>query len=155
MALGRPRCCELVDASSRFDAVLDEVGLITKKDALAATLSRGMKQKLSLACAFLRNPPVIVLDEPLTGLDPTAIRDVKESIRRRAANGTTFLLSSHLLDLLEKLCDRVLIMDRGRKVALGPLDEIRAAANVSDNADLEDVFFAVTNGKFTRGDQSR
>jgi ABC-2 type transport system ATP-binding protein len=139
----------LADASLRFDAVLNEVGLTAKKHALAATLSRGMKQKLSLACAFLRNPPIIILDEPLTGLDPVAIRDVKESITRRAANGTTFLLSSHLLDLLEKLCDRVLIMDRGRKVGFGPLDEIRATANMPGNADLEDVFFAVTKAQST------
>jgi ABC-2 type transport system ATP-binding protein len=143
------RAYRMVDAPSRFDRILEEVGLIAKRYALAGTLSRGMKQKLSLASAFLRNPPVIILDEPLTGLDPTAIRDVKESIRRRAANGTTFLLSSHLLDLLEKLCDRVLIMEAGHKVAYGLLHEIRAKANICNNADLEDIFFAVTDNKST------
>jgi ABC-2 type transport system ATP-binding protein len=133
----------LSDTAADYDAVLEEVGLRGKKHELAATLSRGMKQKLSLACAFLRNPPLIILDEPLTGLDPAAIRDVKDSIRRRAAGGTTFLMSSHLLDLLEKLCSRVLIIDQGRKVAIGTLDGIRAMAQTAADADLEDAFFAV------------
>ena len=103
-----------------------------------------MVQKLSLACAFLREPRVIILDEPLTGLDPRGIRNIKESIRRRAAAGTAFLLSSHLLELVEALCDRVLILHHGRKMGLGSLNEMRGLATVHADASLEDVFFAVT-----------
>jgi ABC-2 type transport system ATP-binding protein len=94
---------------------LDELDLADKKDEIASSLSRGMLQKLSLACAFLREPRVIILDEPLTGLDPRGIRNIKESIRRRAAAGTAFLLSSHLLVLVEALCDQVLILHCGQK----------------------------------------
>jgi len=132
------------DAEKRYAALLDELELTDKKNELGSNLSRGMLQKLSLACAFLREPRVIILDEPLTGLDPRGIRNIKESIRRRAAVGTVFLLSSHLLVLVEALCDQVLILHRGRKVAFGPLTEIRNLATVNSDASLEDVFFAVT-----------
>jgi ABC-2 type transport system ATP-binding protein len=87
---------------------------------------------------------VIILDEPLTGLDPRGIRNIKQSIRRRADAGTAFLLSSHLLVLVEALCDRVLILHRGQKMACGSLEEIRQLALLQNGASLEDVFFAVT-----------
>ena len=132
------------DAEQTYDALLEELELTSKRDEIASSLSRGMLQKLSLACAFLQEPEVVILDEPLTGLDPRGIRNIKESIRRRAASGTAFLLSSHLLVLVEALCDQVMILHRGQKVALGSLEEIRAAATVNADASLEDVFFAVT-----------
>jgi ABC-2 type transport system ATP-binding protein len=103
-----------------------------------------MLQKLSLACAFLREPRVVIMDEPLTGLDPRGIRNIKESIRRRAATDTAFLLSSHLLQLVEALCDRVMILNRGKCVAFGSLHEIRQRATLHQEASLEEVFFAVT-----------
>jgi len=103
-----------------------------------------MLKKLSLACAFLREPSAIILDEPLTGLDPRGIRNIKASIRRRAEAGTAFLLSSHLLVLVEALCDQVLILHRGRKIAFGTLEEIRTRATLHSEASLEEVFFAVT-----------
>ena len=132
------------DAQAKYAALLEELGLADKRDQMASSLSRGMTQKLALACAFLREPRVIILDEPLTGLDPRGIRNIKESIRRRAADGTAFLLSSHLLHLVEALCDQVLILHRGRKMAFGSLEEIRALATLHADASLEDVFFAVT-----------
>jgi ABC-2 type transport system ATP-binding protein len=132
------------DAKAKYAALLEELGLADKQDQMASSLSRGMTQKLALACAFIREPRVIILDEPLTGLDPRGIRNIKESIRRRAADGTAFLLSSHLLHLVEALCDQVLILHRGRKMAFGSLDEIRALATLHADASLEDVFFAVT-----------
>ena len=132
------------DAKAKYAALLDELELTGKKDEIASSLSRGMLQKLSLACAFLREPRVIILDEPLTGLDPRGIRNIKESIRRRAAAGTAFLLSSHLLELVEAVCDRVLILHRGQKMAFGTLEEIRHRAALHEDASLEDVFFAVT-----------
>jgi len=134
----------ILNAESKYAALLEELELKDKKDAMASSLSRGMLQKLSLACAFLREPRVIILDEPLTGLDPRGIRNIKESIRRRAACGTAFLLSSHLLVLVETLCDQVMILHRGRKMAFGSLEEIRHRATLDKDASLEDVFFAVT-----------
>ena len=132
------------NAETKYAALLDELELADKKDEIASSLSRGMLQKLSLACAFLREPRVIILDEPLTGLDPRGIRNIKQSIRRRAAAGTAFLLSSHLLELVEALCDQVLILHRGRKTAFGSLEEIRGLATLHADATLEEVFFAVT-----------
>ncbi len=132
------------NAETKYAALLDELELADKKDEFASSLSRGMLQKLSLACAFLREPRVVILDEPLTGLDPRGIRNIKESIRRRAAAGTAFLLSSHLLQLVEALCDQVLILHRGQKMAFGSLEEIRHLATLHADASLEDVFFAVT-----------
>ncbi len=132
------------NAERQYTALLEELELSDKKDEIASSLSRGMLQKLSLACAFLRAPRVVILDEPLTGLDPRGIRNIKQSIRRRATAGTAFLLSSHLLLLVEALCDRVLILQRGRKIAFGSLEEIRQLAPLHTDASLEDVFFAVT-----------
>jgi ABC-2 type transport system ATP-binding protein len=131
-------------AEQKYSALLEELELEDKKDEIASNLSRGMLQKLSLACAFLREPKVVILDEPLTGLDPRGIRNIKASIRRRAASGTAFLLSSHLLVLVEALCDRVMILHRGKQMALGSLQEIRQRATLHSQASLEDVFFAVT-----------
>jgi len=132
------------NAEGKYGALLEELELAEKKDEAASSLSRGMLQKLSLACAFLREPQVIILDEPLTGLDPRGIRNIKQSVRRRAEAGTSFLLSSHLLVLVEALCDKVLILHRGRKMAFGSLEHIRGLATLHQEASLEEVFFAVT-----------
>ena len=137
------------NAERKYAALLEELELADKKDEAASNLSRGMLQKLSLACAFLREPRVIILDEPLTGLDPRGIRNIKQSIRRRAEEGTAFLLSSHLLVLVEALCDKVLILHRGRKMAFGSLEEIRGLATLHEEASLEEVFFAVTEENAT------
>lgn len=135
------------NAERKYATLLDELELTEKKDEIASNLSRGMLQKLSLACAFLREPKVIILDEPLTGLDPRGIRNIKTSIKRRAAAGTAFLLSSHLLGLLEALCDQVLILHRGKKVAFGSLEDMKSLSLLSEDASLEDVFFAITEKK--------
>ena len=136
----------VANAEAKYAELLEELELGDKKEEIASSLSRGMLQKLSLACAFLREPRVIILDEPLTGLDPRGIRNIKQSIRRRAAAGTAFLLSSHLLGLVEALCDQVFILRAGQRVAFGPLAEIRALATLHADASLEEVFFAVTEG---------
>jgi ABC-2 type transport system ATP-binding protein len=137
---------DVPDPEARFAPLLEELELTPKADALASTLSRGMRQKLAIACAFLRDPRLILFDEPLTGLDPRAIRTMRESIRRRTEAGATVLVSSHLLDLVERLCDRVLVLHRGQALALGSLDEIRAKASRGSDATLEEVFFAITEG---------
>jgi len=135
---------EIPDAELRIPELLEELELTEKRDELASTLSRGMRQKLSIASAFLRDPSVILFDEPLTGLDPKAIRLMRVSIRRRADAGATVLISSHLLDLVQRLCDRVLVLHRGRRLALGTMDAIRAQAASRVDASLEEAFFAIT-----------
>jgi ABC-2 type transport system ATP-binding protein len=128
----------------RGAALLEELELGGKQDALPGELSRGMKQKLTIACGFLHDPRLIVLDEPLTGLDPLAIRKMKQSLRARAAAGAAIILSSHLLPLVEELCHRVLVVAGGRMVAHGTLEEIRATLAGAAGDSLEDLFIRIT-----------
>src|SRR5581483_7694089 len=93
---------------------------------LPGELSRGMKQKLVIACGLLHSPSVMIFDEPLTGLDPLGIRRMKDSILRRARAGAAIVLSSHLLHLLEEVCSHVLILKKGIKIADGTLAEVAA-----------------------------
>lgn len=132
------------EAAGRIDAVLEETGLEGKRHALGSTLSRGMRQKLAFAAAFLRDPALLLLDEPLTGLDPKAIREARASIRRRAEAGAAVIVSSHLLDVVERLCGRILVLHRGRALALGTLEEIRRGVAPERGGTLEEVFFAIT-----------
>jgi len=127
-----------------YEYWLRAMELEEKRDQLATTLSRGMQQKLAIACAFLHDPRAILLDEPLTGLDPRGIRGMRASIRERADAGAAVVVSSHQLELVERLCDRVLILGRGRELAQGTLGEIRAASRTPEHATLEEVFFALT-----------
>jgi ABC-2 type transport system ATP-binding protein len=133
------------DAGPRSERLLHELELTGREGALPGELSRGMKQKLAIACGLLHDPAVILLDEPLTGLDPVGIRRMKDSIARRAAAGACVLVSSHLLGLVEELCHRVLIIQTGRKVAHGTLSEIKAAVpQMAADATLEAIFLRVT-----------
>ena len=93
--------------------LLTEFEIADKADQLPGELSRGMKQKLAIACGLLHGPRVLFFDEPLTGLDPLGIRRMKDSIARRAREGATIVLSSHLLHLLEEVCSHVLILKQG------------------------------------------
>jgi ABC-2 type transport system ATP-binding protein len=102
-----------------------------------------MKQKLAIACGLLHDPKALLLDEPLTGLDPVGIRRMKSTIMRRAAAGTAVILSSHLLHLVEEICTRVLVMQRGQAVAFGSIPEILAERPALRSRKLEDVFLAL------------
>lgn len=133
------------DAPARSAALLSELELSGKEKALPSELSRGIKQKLVIACGLLHDPKVLIFDEPLTGIDPGGIRRMKQTIVRRAEVGAAVIVSSHLLPLVEEICHRILILARGRRVAYGTLDEIRALAGAGD-ASLEDVFLKVTEG---------
>src|ERR1051325_3626186 len=101
----------------RMEPPLAEMELADKRRALPAELSRGMKQKLMIACGFIHPPDVLIFDEPLTGLDPLGIRRIKESIIKRAQEGASVILSSHLLHLVEELCHTVLIINNGKRAA--------------------------------------
>jgi len=129
----------------RSSALLQEMELAGREKSLPAELSRGMKQKLSIACALIHDPRVIIFDEPLTGLDPAGIRRMKNTIAARAAAGCSVVISSHLLTLVEEVCHKVLVLHGGRKVIHGSLDEISASlGEMSKDATLEEIFFKVT-----------
>lgn len=130
-------------AASRSHALLEELELADRRDALPGELSRGMRQKLAIACGLLHDPRALLLDEPLTGLDPIGMRRMKATIRRRAELGAAVVLSSHLLHLVEELCTRVLVVRAGRAVAQGRIEEIRALRPELAAASLEDVFVAL------------
>jgi ABC-2 type transport system ATP-binding protein len=127
--------------------LLEELEIADKADLLPGELSRGMKQKLVIACGLLHNPRVMFFDEPLTGLDPLGIRRMKDSIVRRARAGAAIVLSSHLLHLLEEVCTHVLILKQGEKIAGGTLAEVAAQFSQGEaSVSLEDVFIRATGG---------
>ncbi|HEU4590818.1 MAG TPA: ABC transporter ATP-binding protein [Steroidobacteraceae bacterium] len=135
------------DHESRAVPLLEELELADRADHLPGELSRGMKQKLAIACGLLHSPAVLIFDEPLTGLDPLGIRRMKDSIRRRATEGAAIVLSSHLLHLLEEVCSHVLIMKKGESIAYDTMAAVHARFSDGDpNASLEDVFIRATGG---------
>jgi len=134
----------VANAPARYGPLLEQLELTDKVDQLPADLSRGMKQKVQILCGLLHSPRAIFFDEPLTGLDPLAIRQMKDMIRRVAAEGAAVMLSSHLLHLVEELCPRILILKGGTKVAHGTVEEIRQQFAADDaSADLEEVFIRI------------
>lgn len=126
--------------------LLEELEIADKADKLPGELSRGMKQKLAIACGLLHSPTVIYFDEPLTGLDPIGIRRMKDTILKRARDGAAIIISSHLLHLLEEVCSHILILKNGRKVVDGTLAEIAHKFSTSPgDGNLEAAFFRATS----------
>jgi ABC-2 type transport system ATP-binding protein len=134
----------VADVEPRAAALLEELQLVGKEQALPAELSRGMKQKVAIACGLLHEPRAMLFDEPLTGLDPLGIRHMKETIVARGRQGAAVIVSSHLLHLVEEICTRVVIIARGVKAADGTLAELRERAALADS-NLEQIFIAVTH----------
>ena len=122
------RLYEVRDFEARAAALLEELELSGREKLLPGELSRGMRQKVAIGCGYLHNPRAVLLDEPLTGLDPQGIRTMKELIREYAAAGAATMVSSHLLSLFEDLVTSVLILNRGRVVRHGRLADLRAEA---------------------------
>lgn len=140
------RIYQVEEYESLATHLLQELELADKRDALPGELSRGMKQKLTIACGLLHSPKVIYFDEPLTGLDPIGIRRMKASIVQRAKEGAAVILSSHLLHLVGEICSHILILKNGRKVIHGTIAEIvRAFSDGAENPGLEEVFLRATN----------
>jgi len=136
----------VADWEPRAEELLSRFELQEKRDALGGELSRGMRQKLALCCAWIHSPEVVLMDEPLSGLDPRGIRAAKAAIRDLAAQGAAVILSSHLLVLIEELAHRILIVDRGRRIFVGTMDEARATLSAPAGSSLEEIFMAATEG---------
>jgi ABC-2 type transport system ATP-binding protein len=136
------RLYRVEDWRAKADVLLARFELAERRTALGSELSRGMRQKLAFCQAWLVAPAVVLLDEPLSGLDPRGIRSAKAAIRELAETGTSIILSSHQLELVEALASRLLILDRGRKVFDGTLAAARAA--LVPGGSLEEIFLAAT-----------
>ncbi len=137
------RLYRVSEVDRRLPGLLREMELEDRHGALPEELSRGMKQKLAIACALIHDPKALLLDEPLTGLDPVGIRRMKATILDHARAGAAVILSSHLLHLVEEICTRVLIMQRGRVLAFGTIGEIVAARPDLTGLRLEEVFLGL------------
>jgi ABC-2 type transport system ATP-binding protein len=116
------------DATRRARALLDELGLAQRWDDRSDRLSGGMQQRLQLATALVHDPEVIILDEPFAGLDPVAVADLATTLRQRVAAGRTIVFSSHQLDLVQDLCETIVMLDHGRTVLAGPVADLRASS---------------------------
>lgn len=125
------------------EQLLKKYHLWDKKDNLVATLSKGMRQKLSVACAMIHDANVFLFDEPLIGIDPAGAHELKQELINARNAGGAILISTHLLDTAEKLCDRVLIMARGKLLAEGTPEELRTLYNMEDKS-LEELFLMLT-----------
>jgi ABC-2 type transport system ATP-binding protein len=132
------------DFDRRAKALIEELELTGKERSLPGELSRGMRQKVVIACGLVRDASVLLFDEPLTGLDPIGIRKMRQTIVARGRSGAAILVSSHLLHLVEEICTRVVIMDRGKKVADGTVAELASRAEAAAGSNLEQIFLKVT-----------
>ncbi|MGZ8624818.1 MAG: ATP-binding cassette domain-containing protein, partial [Actinomycetota bacterium] len=112
---------------STIDAVLERVGLADRAGDLVKTYSLGMKQRLGIAAALMKDPALLILDEPANGLDPAGIVEVRELLRQLGAEGRTVFISSHILSEIEQTADQVAILARGRLITSGPVEEVLAA----------------------------
>jgi ABC-2 type transport system ATP-binding protein len=139
------RIYQVADYKTTADLLLEELELSDKKDCVPGQLSRGMKQKLVIACGLLHDPRVIYFDEPLTGLDPIGIRRMKDSILKRSRQGVSIIISSHLLHLVQEICSHILILKNGKKINSGTIQEMaRQYSDEAGEANLEAVFFRAT-----------
>lgn len=134
-----------IEARTQYLMALME--LVDKADHLIESYSGGMRHKIGLCGALLHEPPVLVLDEPLAGLDPHSARRIKDLLRDLCRGGSTVFLSTHVLEIAERVCDRVGILDQGRLVAVGTMDALRAQAQSTAETTLEDLFLQLTGGE--------
>ncbi len=134
------RIYEVEHFRDKAAALLDQFGLTAKRNDLAGALSRGMRQKLAICLAYLIDPRVLLFDEPMTGLDPPGIRLFLQTLCERAALGTTVLLSSHLLAMIQDVCNTIIIMHQGQLRFVGPVDQLQQT--FPGSLTLEQAFFA-------------
>ncbi|HET8644210.1 MAG TPA: ABC transporter ATP-binding protein [Vicinamibacteria bacterium] len=147
---GLPRA----ETRRRTDELLSFLSLTDERGKLIVDYSQGMKKKVALAAALIHSPRVLFLDEPLNGIDPVSGRVVTDLLRRLASKGVTLFFTTHVLDVVERLCDEVAIIDRGRIVAQGTLEEIRAQRELAHDATLEDAFLKLVAADVQREELS-
>lgn len=138
------------EAEARADRLLELFSLASWKDELIESYSHGMRQKLLISSALIHQPQIIVVDEPMVGLDPRSARLLKDLLRAFVGQGGTVFLSTHTLEVAEALCDRIAIISGGRIIAMGTMDELRAQAQAG-GAHLEEIFLKVTGGEDMAG----
>lgn len=136
---------ELQDANERIDALLHDYRLTEWQDELIESYSHGMKQRLATCAALLHRPKVLIVDEPMVGLDPHGAKLLKDSFRQYAKAGMSILLSTHSLNVAEEVSDRLAIIHRGSIVSIGTLEDIKRQAGRFDQ-DLEEMFLQITAG---------
>ena len=138
---------ELYDAGPSVDAriaeLLDTLDLADWGDQMIKVYSHGMRRKIAFAAALVHEPQVLLLDEPTNGLDPRSARRVKDLLRGLASQGTTVFMSTHVMEIAERMCDRVGIIQKGKLVATGTMDELRQQTSMA-GADLENIFLSLT-----------
>ena len=138
----------------RSDELLEFLSLQDERGKLIVDYSQGMRKKLALAAALIHSPRVLFLDEPLNGIDPVSGRIVTDLLGRLASKGVTLFFTSHVLDVVERLCDEVAIIDRGRLIAQGSLQQIRERRELGQGASLEEVFLKLVSADVARQDLS-
>lgn len=133
----------------RIDSYLKIFDLEDKRETLILQLSRGMRQKTAMASALIHDPDLLILDEPLIGIDPAGQHVIKEIFNMRIKENKTVFLSTHMLDTAERMCNRVAIIHRGRNVATGDLRHLQSLSETGENATLEEVFLKLTEERGT------
>jgi ABC-2 type transport system ATP-binding protein len=151
---GRMHGLPRTQAEGRAAELLEFLSLREDASRLTLEYSQGMKKKLALAAALIHDPKVLFLDEPLNGIDPVSGRVVTDLLQRLTRNGVTLFFTSHVLDVVERLCDEVAVIDHGRIVAQGSLASIRAQRAEVQDASLEDVFLKLVDADVKRRDLS-
>jgi ABC-2 type transport system ATP-binding protein len=139
---------EREQVARRIDELLRILDLAAAGDDTIDSYSHGMQQKASLAAALMHDPKVLVLDEPTVGLDPKSARLIKDILRQMADRGSAVFLSTHILEIAERMCDRIGIIDQGRLIAVGSMDELRGLDKTAQTGEtsLEDIFLSLTGG---------
>jgi len=139
-------------ADERIHHYFDLFGMTDAMHYLIESYSHGMRQKVVMTAALMHDPAVLILDEPMVGLDPRSARLIKDLLKQKSREGTTVFLSTHTLDVAEELCDRIAIIQRGQLLALGTMDELRAMAQDGDAKNrLESVFLKLTEEHDSNG----
>ena len=131
------------DTTAKLQRYLESLEAEQYYDKLIATLSRGNKQKMQVIAALLHEPKLLIMDEPLTGLDAKSAKVVKEILELHAENGGSVIFSTHILEVAEDVCDRICIINEGKAVATGTMDELSKLADKA-GADLEEIFLKLT-----------
>ena len=137
----------LEEARRRCDDLLELMELTEARDKLIVDYSMGMKKKTAFAAALIHRPRVLFLDEPFNGIDPISVRAIRNVLRQLTEHGTTIFFTTHVMEVVERLCSRVAIINRGKIVGEGNLSELRAEAQAAGESTLEDIFLKLVEAR--------